>query len=110
MIFSDRSIDIYGRITLLRILSGPENRPDRRFFLSKTVTVTAQRAENSNTGVIFIKLRRTSVGNENNQDGQQKAQAQDLNQILKNKREKLAKLQEEGKDPFRIMKYDQTHP
>ncbi|MBQ1526361.1 MAG: lysine--tRNA ligase [Lachnospiraceae bacterium] len=49
------------------------------------------------------------MGNENNQDGQQKAQAQDLNQILKNKREKLAKLQEEGKDPFRIMKYDQTH-
>ena len=49
------------------------------------------------------------MGNENNQGGQQKALAQDLNQILKNKREKLAKLQEEGKDPFQIMKYDQTH-
>ena len=35
MIFSDRSIDIYGRIALLRKISGPENRPDRRFFLSE---------------------------------------------------------------------------
>ena len=49
------------------------------------------------------------MGNETNQGGQQKAQAQDLNQILKNKREKLANLQAEGKDPFQIMKYDQTH-
>ncbi len=49
------------------------------------------------------------MGNENNQNGQQKVQTQDLNQILKNKREKLAALQAEGKDPFQIMKYDQTH-
>ncbi|MCQ2511618.1 MAG: lysine--tRNA ligase, partial [Lachnospiraceae bacterium] len=34
---------------------------------------------------------------------------QDLNQILKNRREKLAALQEAGKDPFQITKYDQTH-
>ena len=34
---------------------------------------------------------------------------QDLNQILKNRREKLAALQEVGKDPFQITKYDQTH-
>lgn len=34
--------------------------------------------------------------------------AQDLNQILKNKRQKLKELQEAGKDPFVITKYDQT--
>ncbi len=34
---------------------------------------------------------------------------QDLNQIVKAKREKLAALQEAGKDPFVITKYDQTH-
>ncbi|MCR5735878.1 MAG: lysine--tRNA ligase [Lachnospiraceae bacterium] len=49
------------------------------------------------------------MGNENGENGQAKAQAQDLNQILRNKREKLANLQAEGKDPFQIMKYDQTH-
>ena len=32
----------------------------------------------------------------------------DLNQILKNKREKLANLQAAGRDPFVITKYDQT--
>ncbi|MCR4738770.1 MAG: lysine--tRNA ligase, partial [Lachnospiraceae bacterium] len=49
------------------------------------------------------------MGNENNENGQAKVQTQDLNQIRKNKREKLANLQAEGKDPFQIMKYDQTH-
>ncbi len=34
---------------------------------------------------------------------------QDLNQLLKVRREKLAALQEAGKDPFVITKYDQTH-
>ena len=34
---------------------------------------------------------------------------QDLNQILKARREKLAALQEAGKDPFVITKFDQTH-
>ncbi len=34
---------------------------------------------------------------------------QDLNQVLKVRREKFAALQEEGKDPFIITKYDQTH-
>ena len=34
---------------------------------------------------------------------------QDLNQLLKVRREKLAALQEAGKDPFEITKYDQTH-
>ncbi len=33
----------------------------------------------------------------------------DLNQLLKVRREKLADLQERGKDPFEITKYDQTH-
>ena len=34
---------------------------------------------------------------------------QDVNQLLKVRREKLAALQEAGKDPFRITRYDQTH-
>ena len=34
---------------------------------------------------------------------------QDLNQILKARREKLAALQEAGKDPFVITKFEQTH-
>ena len=48
------------------------------------------------------------MGNENNNENT-KQQPQDLNQILKNRREKLANLQAEGKDPFQIMKYDRTH-
>ena len=39
----------------------------------------------------------------------QQAQEQDLNQLLKVRREKLAALQETGKDPFQITKYDVTH-
>ena len=34
---------------------------------------------------------------------------QDINQLLKVRREKLAALQEAGKDPFTITKYNQTH-
>ena len=34
---------------------------------------------------------------------------QDVNQLLKVRREKLANLQAEGRDPFVITKYDQTH-
>lgn len=40
---------------------------------------------------------------------QKKAQEQDLNQLLKVRREKLSQLQEEGRDPFQITKYDVTH-
>lgn len=40
---------------------------------------------------------------------QKKVQEQDLNQLLKVRREKLAELQANGKDPFQIMKYDVTH-
>ena len=44
---------------------------------------------------------------QNNKNGQN--QEQDINQLLKVRREKLAALQEAGKDPFQITKYDQTH-
>ena len=40
---------------------------------------------------------------------EQKKQEQDLNQLLKVRREKLAELQAEGRDPFKIVKYDVTH-
>ncbi|MGN0325262.1 MAG: lysine--tRNA ligase [Lachnospiraceae bacterium] len=39
----------------------------------------------------------------------QKQGQQDIGQLLKVRREKLANLQEAGKDPFVITKYDQTH-
>lgn len=39
----------------------------------------------------------------------EKVQEQDLNQLLQVRREKLAALQETGKDPFRITKYEVTH-
>ena len=37
------------------------------------------------------------------------APQQDLNQLLKVRREKLQELQENGKDPFVITKYNQEH-
>ncbi len=40
---------------------------------------------------------------------QKKVQEQDINQLLKVRREKLAELQQNGKDPFQITKYDVTH-
>ncbi|MGN0318175.1 MAG: lysine--tRNA ligase [Lachnospira sp.] len=43
----------------------------------------------------------------NNQNKPQ--QEQDINQLLKVRREKLVALQEAGKDPFQITKFDQTH-
>ena len=39
----------------------------------------------------------------------QQKQEQDLNQLLKVRREKLADLQANGKDPFQITKFNQTH-
>ena len=48
------------------------------------------------------------MAEQNNQKGGQ-AKEQDLNQLLKVRREKLANLQEAGNDPFVITKYDQTH-
>lgn len=44
------------------------------------------------------------MGQQNNQN-----QQQDINQLLKVRREKLADLQEKGKDPFQITKYEVTH-
>lgn len=43
---------------------------------------------------------------QNQENGQQ---AQDINQLLKVRREKLTALQESGKDPFAITKYNVTH-
>lgn len=43
----------------------------------------------------------------NNQNNQ--AKPQDINQLLKIRREKLKNLQEAGRDPFQITKYEQTH-
>ena len=40
---------------------------------------------------------------------QKNAQEQDINQLRKVRREKLADLQENGKNPFLITKYDVTH-
>ena len=40
---------------------------------------------------------------------QQNNNTQDLNKLLQVRREKLANLQEAGKDPFQITKYDVTH-
>ncbi len=40
---------------------------------------------------------------------EQKKQEQDLNQLLKVRREKLSELQESGRDPFQIVKYQVSH-
>ena len=48
------------------------------------------------------------MAEQNNAKGGQ-AKEQDVNQLLKVRREKLTALQEAGKDPFVITKYDQTH-
>ena len=44
-----------------------------------------------------------------NNQNQTPVQEQDINQLLKVRREKLAALQEAGKDPFQITKYDVTN-
>ena len=46
------------------------------------------------------------MANQNNNKG---GQQQDVNQLLKDRREKLQNLQEAGKDPFQITKYNVTH-
>ena len=46
------------------------------------------------------------MANQNNNKG---GQQQDVNQLLKVRREKLQNLQEAGKDPFQITKYDVTN-
>ena len=47
------------------------------------------------------------MSNQGNNGG--KAQEADLNQLRKVRREKLANLQEAGRDPFEITQFDQTH-
>lgn len=47
------------------------------------------------------------MAEQNGQNNQPKQQ--DINQLLKVRREKLTELQEAGKDPFQITKYDVTH-
>ena len=42
------------------------------------------------------------------QQNQNQVKEEDLNQLLKVRRDKLAELQEAGKDPFKITKYDVT--
>ena len=42
-------------------------------------------------------------------DNQKKTQEPDLNQLRKVRREKLAELQQNGRDPFQITKFNQTH-
>ena len=46
--------------------------------------------------------------NQNNQKNQQNGAEQDIGQLLKVRREKLAELQAAGKDPFAITKFDVT--
>ena len=46
---------------------------------------------------------------DNNTNVNENQASQDINQLLKVRREKLAALQEAGKDPFVITKYNQTH-
>ncbi len=49
------------------------------------------------------------MAEENMQKAAQAAPQQDLNELLRVRREKLAQLQADGKDPFQITKYDVTH-
>ena len=47
--------------------------------------------------------------NQNNNINQAPAQTEDINELMRVRREKLANLQEAGCDPFEITKYDVTH-
>ena len=49
------------------------------------------------------------MAEQNNAQNNGQEKQVDVNQLLKVRREKLANLQEAGKDPFVITKYDQTH-
>ena len=49
------------------------------------------------------------MAEQNKQPQNNQKPEQDVNQLLKVRREKLVALQEAGKDPFRITRYDQTH-
>jgi len=49
------------------------------------------------------------VAENNQQNNQQNAPAEDVGRLRQVRRDKLAELQAQGRDPFRIVKYDQTH-
>ncbi|MCR5451012.1 MAG: lysine--tRNA ligase [Lachnospiraceae bacterium] len=49
------------------------------------------------------------MGNQNQKNQGNGEKQQDIGQLLKVRREKLTNLQEAGKDPFQITKYDVTH-
>ena len=49
------------------------------------------------------------MSEENKQKPVAEAPQQDVNELIRVRREKLAQLQADGKDPFRITKYDVTH-
>lgn len=56
---------------------------------------------------VFVIVRKgKKMADQNNKKG---GQQQDVNQLLKVRREKLQNLRDAGKDPFQITKYDVTH-
>ncbi len=55
----------------------------------------------------MAEVQNTNAQNKNVQN--KNVQEQDINQLLQIRRDKLAALQEAGKDPFQITKYDVTH-
>ena len=59
-----------------------------------------------NWNIRYLKFREQEYKNvgDKNQN-----QTQDINQLLQVRREKLANLQQAGKDPFQITKFNQTH-
>ena len=69
--------------------------------------VNVQNTKAQSANVQNAKAQNANVQNTNAQNTN--AQEQDINQLLKVRREKLANLQEAGKDPFQITKYDVTH-
>lgn len=57
----------------------------------------------------MIKVADTQSRENQNSGTDNRQQEQDIHQLLKVRREKLAALQEAGKDPFFVTKYDMTH-
>ena len=49
------------------------------------------------------------MAEQNNTQAQEKVSSQNINELIRVRREKLTALQEAGKDPFTITKYNQTH-
>ena len=49
------------------------------------------------------------MADNNQQNNQQNAPAEDVGRLRQVRRDKLSELQSQGRDPFQIVKYDQTH-